>query len=371
MKILFLTHASPAPGAAGSGPAVVALAQALRDQGVEVHLLAPEPATPAADVGIPLTLFHDGGAGTRADDDEDALWHARLATLGFLGSQFTAAVATRRHEEPVLVHAHGWFPSGLVGTWIAGLSHLPLLTTLYDTDLRLVQRAPIARALFRHVVKHSATVTAVSPRVARATAAWGGGREPLVAPVPVPGIDAGPISSERERSHVVVVGADHAQAPLSRTVQAIARSRRGVTADVLADSVPDGVDAGEGVQWHAHRNLPALRERVRRAAALVVAGDADANDALIVEAQLHETPVIVAGSATLSHVVQHDRTGIRARADDPEALASAIDELLGRADRGASLGSAGRMYTLATLAPESVARRYAALYRELLESGAS
>jgi glycosyltransferase involved in cell wall biosynthesis len=371
MKILFLTHASPAPGAAGTGPAVIRLAHALRDQGVDVHVLAPETASSGSDIGVPLTMFHDGGGRARARDDDDALWKARLATLGFLGSQFTAAVATRRHEEPVLVHAHGWFPSGLVGTWISGLSHLPLVTTLYEADVRLVRRAPFARALFRHVVKHSATVTAVSPRVARATASWGGGPEPLVAPVPVAEIDAGPVSIERERSHVVIVGADRGQAPLSRTVQAIAGSRRGVTADVLADSIPDGVGTAEGVRWHAHRNLPALRERVRRAAALIVAGDADENDALIVEALLHETPVIVAGSATLSHVVQHERTGIRARADDPEALASAIDELLGRADRGASLGSAGRMYTLATLAPESVARRYAALYRELLEPGAS
>jgi glycosyltransferase involved in cell wall biosynthesis len=371
MKILFLTHASPDPGAAGTGAAIIRLAQALREQGVEVHLLAPETSSASSDVGIPVTLFRDGGARARAQDGEDPLWQARLGTLGFLGSQFTAAVTTRRHEEPALVHAHGWFPSGLVGTWIRGLAHLPLVTTLYDSDVRIVRRAPFARALFRHVVKHSATVTAISPRVARATVSWGGGREPLVAPVPVAEVGAGPVGAERERSHVVIVGADRAQAPLSQTVQAIAGSRRGVTADVLADSIPDGVGSAEGVRWHAHRNLTVLRERVRRAAALVVAGDADENDALIVEALLHETPVIVAGSSNLSHVVQHDRTGIRARADDPEALASAIDELLGRADRGASLGSAGRMYTLATLAPESVARRYAALYREILESGAS
>jgi glycosyltransferase involved in cell wall biosynthesis len=374
MKILFLSHASPDPGAAGPGAAVISLARALGDQGVQVHLVAPETPVPIADAGVPLALFGDGGARARArPDDADALWRARLAVLGFLGSQFTTAVATRRQQGPLLLHAHGWFPSGLVGTWLSALANVPLVTTLYDSDFGLVERAPFARALFRHVVKHSARVTAVSQRLARATASWGGGREPLVAPVPVAGIETTPASTERERAHVVVLGADRSEAPLSHAVQAIALSRRGVTADVLVDGVPDGravAEAGQRVRWHAHGDRAALRERVRRAAALVVAGEADESDALIVEALLHETPVIVTGPAALSHVVQHDRTGIRAPADDANALASAIDELLGRADRGASLGSAGRMYTLATLAPESVARRYAALYRELLESSA-
>ena len=375
MKILFLTHASPVPGGAGTGAAVIRLAQALRDQGVDVHLLAPETVVPVDDAGVPTTPFRDGGSGARAGDpNADAIWRARIATLGFLGSQFTAAVATRRQEVPMIVHAHGWFPSGLVGTWIAALANLPLVTTLYEPDLRLVQRAPFSRALFRHVTKHSARVTAVSQRLATATAPWRAGREPLVAPVPVAGIDASRAAAERERAHVVVLGADRRPEPLSRAVEAIARSRRGLTADVLATGAPQEVSAGGGgdrVRWHTDRDRPHLRERVRSAAALVVAGDADESDAVIVEALLHETPVIVAGPASLSHVVQHDRTGIRAPADDPDALASAIDELLGRADRGASLGSAGRMYTLATLAPESVARRYLALYRELLDSGSA
>ena len=45
-------------------------------------------------------------------------WGARLALLGFLGSEFGSAVRARRAFEPDIVHAHWWFPGGLVGTWV-------------------------------------------------------------------------------------------------------------------------------------------------------------------------------------------------------------------------------------------------------------
>jgi glycosyltransferase involved in cell wall biosynthesis len=53
---------------------------------------------------------------------------------------------------------------------------------------------------------------------------------------------------------------------------------------------------------------------------------------------------------------------------DAAAMAAAIVSLLGRDDRGASLGAAGRLHALATFAPESVARRYADVYRSAIAS---
>ena len=46
----------------------------------------------------------------------------------------------------------------------------------------------------------------------------------------------------------------------------------------------------------------------------------------------------------------------------------AISQLRSRADRGQSLGAAGRMHALATFAPESVARRYIEVYRDAIAS---
>ena len=54
-----------------------------------------------------------------------------------------------------------------------------------------------------------------------------------------------------------------------------------------------------------------------------------------------------------------------------ESLAAAIRTMFERDDRGAALGAAGRLTALATFAPESVARRYADVYRSVVGNGAT
>jgi glycosyltransferase involved in cell wall biosynthesis len=85
-----------------------------------------------------------------------------------------------------------------------------------------------------------------------------------------------------------------------------------------------------------------------------------------VEAQLCGTPVVAFDSGGLPDVVQHDRTGILVENVDAGALAAALSSLMQRPDRGAALGAAGRLHALATFAPESVARRYADIYRSAI-----
>src|SRR5207245_6252805 len=57
-------------------------------------------------------------------------WSARLALVGFMGADFIQAVRARRSFEPQVIHAHWWFPSGVVGSWLGSLSHLRLCTEL-------------------------------------------------------------------------------------------------------------------------------------------------------------------------------------------------------------------------------------------------
>ena len=51
-------------------------------------------------------------------------WSAKFAMVGLLGSYFTESVRLRRKINPDLVHAHWWFPGGLVGTWVSKLAVL-------------------------------------------------------------------------------------------------------------------------------------------------------------------------------------------------------------------------------------------------------
>ena len=109
--------------------------------------------------------------------------------------------------------------------------------------------------------------------------------------------------------------------------------------------------------------LPAFYQR---AFALVVPSAEEGLGLVAVEAQLCETPVIAFDSGGLPDVIQHERTGILVGERSAGALAAAVRSLLERDDLGASLGAAGRLHALATFAPESVAKRYAEIYRDVI-----
>jgi glycosyltransferase involved in cell wall biosynthesis len=71
-------------------------------------------------------------------------------------------------------------------------------------------------------------------------------------------------------------------------------------------------------------------------------------------------------SGGLIDVVEHGVTGLLVEHRDAGALAAAVTALLARADRGASLGRAGRERALSTFDPAVVARRYVDIYRSVL-----
>jgi hypothetical protein len=49
-----------------------------------------------------------------------------------------------------------------------------------------------------------------------------------------------------------------------------------------------------------------------------------------------------------------------------DLLAAALDDILSRPDRGASLGKAGRIHALATFSPRAAAARYRDVYQGAL-----
>ena len=172
MNVLFLTHSFPRREGDAAGSFILRLAVALRGEDVNVHVVAPAAAgVPASEEieGVPVDRFRYAPrryeklayTGNMAGDVASS-WTAKFALVGFLGADFVQAVRARRNFEPQVVHAHWWFPSGVVGTWVGGLSHVPLVTTLHGTDVRLARSVGIAKPLFGHVLKHSAAVTTVS-----------------------------------------------------------------------------------------------------------------------------------------------------------------------------------------------------------------
>ncbi len=386
MKVLFLTHSFPRRPGDAPGSFVLRLATALRDEGVETRVVAPaapglEAHDRLDDVDVERfryaprryeTLAYTGNMAQQFQNS----WSARVTMVGFLGAEFRSAVRARREFEPDLVHAHWWFPNGLVGTWLSRMAHKPLVTTLHGTDVRLARAVAFSRPAFRHVMTNSAAVTAVSRWLANEAQEVVSAPAPIVAPMPVATELFSP-GGERHKDRLLFVGRLNKQKGIELLLHALSRiPDTSLSLDVVGDGddrqtlvdLAGALGIADRVRWHGALPQPKLADFYRRATALVVPSVGEGLGLVAVEAQLCETPVVAFDSGGLPDIVQHDRTGVLVKDVDAGALAAALITLLQRDDRGASLGAAARLHALATFAPESVARRYADIYRSAIAS---
>src|SRR6266513_2160566 len=114
-----------------------------------------------------------------------ASWPARAALLSMLGAGFGRALREQRRLRPALLHAHWWFPSGVLGAAMKHLSPLPLVTTMHGSDVRLARSTRPARSAFRWVLTSSDAATSVSRWLSeQAHAIAPSQAPPLVAPMP-------------------------------------------------------------------------------------------------------------------------------------------------------------------------------------------
>jgi len=219
-------------------------------------------------------------------------------------------------------------------------------------------------------------VTAVSRWLASEAAEVVSAPTPVVAPMPV-ATDLFSPNGTRRRNRLLFVGRLNKQKGVEVLLHALSRIEdTSIGLDVIGDgedrealvALAGALGLGDRVTWHGALPQPELVEFYRGAAALVVPSLDEGLGLVAVEAQLCETPVVAFESGGLPDIVQHDRTGILVHEVDAGALAAALVSLLSRDDRGASLGAAARLHALATFAPESVARRYAEIYRAAVAS---
>jgi glycosyltransferase involved in cell wall biosynthesis len=290
MKVLFLTHAFPRRPGDAAGSFVLRLAMALQGEGIEARVVAPA-GTGLADHdrldGIDVERFRYAPrrvetlayAGNMAAQVQES-WGAKVTMLGFLGAEFSSAVRARRAFEPDIVHAHWWFPNGLVGTWLARMSNKPLVTTLHGTDVRLARAVAFSRPAFRHVLLRSVAVTAVSRWLAAEAHEIVSTVNPTVAPMPVATDLFSPGGNgSRAEKRLLFVGRLNKQKGIELLLHALSRvPDKAVTLDVVGGGDDKtallGVTAALGiadrVRWHDAVLQPQLAEFYRHASALIV-----------------------------------------------------------------------------------------------------
>lgn len=388
MRVLFLAHAYPRYAADPVGSFVGNLAVALRGRGVDVTVSAPSaPGLAAFEElgGIPVhrfryaparyeTLAYTGTMGAQVRGTVIG----KAAMLGYLLAAHRAARSLARRQRFDLVHAHWWFPGGLVASALARSVGLPYVTTLHGSDLRLATTVPFGRRLFGHVAARAGAVTAVSSWLARGAESIAPGCAVAVAPMPVL-TDLFHSGGTREPDLLLFVGKLTEQKGLARLLRAMTHmSRPARLAVVGAGRVDDAAIRAlarelaleDRIEWLPLLTQAELAAQYRRAAIHVVPALDEGLGLTAVESLLSETPVVGFRSGGLPDIVPDGVGGRLVDPGDERALAAALDAVLADADARRAMGAAGRRHAEERFGSAAASERYATLYRQVADASA-
>lgn len=383
MKVLFLTHSFPRFIGDAPGSFLLRLAIALRDREVAVRVIAPaaQDLPPRDDLeGIhverfryaPRTMETLAYTGNMAQDVASS-WSARLALTGFIGAELTRSAWDRRTFRPDVIHAHWWFPSGVVAMTLASLTSTPLVTTIHGTDLRLAKKVGASRPVLKSVLRRSAHVTTVSSWLASELTAIVPDARPTVAPMPVATERFQP-HGQHEAARFLFVGRLNEQKGLDHLLRAFAAMRGVAMLDVVGEGtmgaelrlLASQLGISDRVVWHGQLKQSDLLRKYQSATAVVVPSVDEGLGLVAAEAQLCETPVVAFRSGGLIDVIEHSVTGLLVTPGVTAELASAMDSVLENPDRSAEIAREGRKSALAKFSPETAAAAYADIYRKAI-----
>lgn len=385
-RVLFITHAYPRHATDGAGSFLHRLALALTASGCEVRVLAPSgPQLPPTEnlEGIEIRRFRYAPAGMESLAYTGTMAEQVLGTLSgkgaLLGMLTAGTMAVRRAVEefrPDVVHAHWWFPAGLLA--LGADSNVPLMTTLHGSDVRLARKVRLVHPLFKKVMARSAVVTAVSSWLAGEARAMAPDTNIRVAPMPVDTITFTDVSAQRIPGRFLFVGRLNEQKGLRHLLDALAWCPQDTSLDVVGDGEEGSalraharsLGIADRVHWLGQLGRSALPALYHRAQAVVMPSVHEGLGLVAVEAQLSRTPVIAYRSGGLPGVVDPSWGGTLVPALDVRALADAITRV--HRDPGGvdSWGAAARSVMLDRFAPSGVAAGYRALYDAALQQPA-
>jgi glycosyltransferase involved in cell wall biosynthesis len=384
VRVLFLAHAYPRHDADTGGSFDGNLADALRDRGVDVTVSAPSAAglAPFERIdGIPVhrfryaperyeTLAYTGTMGAQVRDSVSG----KVAMVSYLAGAYRAARALARRERFDLVHAHWWFPAGLVASAITRTTGIPFVTTLHGSDLRLATTFPFGRALFARVAREGRAMTAVSTWLARGAEELAPGRQVTVAPMPVL-TDLFHPGASREPDLMLFVGKLTEQKGLARLLRAMTHMRQrarlavvgaGRVSDSALRTMAHELGLDERIQWLPLLSQAELAAEYRRAVVHVVPALDEGLGLTAVESLLSETPVVAFRSGGLPDIVPDGVAGRLVEPGDEQALAAALDAVLADPNARRAMGAAGRAIAEERFGAAAASERYAELYRRMV-----
>jgi glycosyltransferase involved in cell wall biosynthesis len=388
-RILFVTHAYPRQVGDAPGSFVHRLVREVQRAGAEVLVLAPHAAgLPEQETleGITIRRFryaaeaHETLAytGTMAEQVLGS-WRGRFAFGGMVLAGVRAIRRELRAFRPTVIHAHWWFPSGMLATVAAGRT--PVVITMHGSDVRLAVSRRVVHPIVRRILNRASAVTAVSQWLAGQAERLGTRQTIRVAPMAVD-TDRFHLTaqSDASTSHdmrpLVFAGRLNAQKGLADLLDALARMPHPATLQVIGEgddraaleTRAQRLGIAHRITWMGRGTPAMLAESFRGAAAVVIPSREEGLGLVAVEAQLCGARVIAYRSGGLPDVVDARWGGVLVEPGDIGQLALALDQAVTTAPDPAQRATAIETMR-ARFAPAAVAARYLALYREVARHG--
>lgn len=377
MRVIFLTHNYPRSPGDLPGAFLHPLALALRADGVDVRVVAPADGGRGGETvldGVPIrrvryapapweTLAYTGrlADAIRSPQGLLALFGLWRALRG--GARAEAAASA----QPVLVHAHWWFPAGL-----AAPPELPLVLTLHGSDARLLHRGVLGPRLGRRVLRRASVVTTVSTVMARTVTSVTARRIPPEHVQAMP-MDTGRFRRSAGGGGIVTVARLTPQKRIHLLLEAVARLEPAPRVTILGDgpSRPEleqlatRLGLAAQVRFAGHASPDQVARQLATADLFVLPAEQEGYGLSAAEAVMSGVPAIVCtDGGGLLDVVARPGAG-RAVVADAQAIAAAITMLLADAGAGAAAWEAGQAIR-ATLDPIAAAHRAQGWYRQAL-----
>jgi glycosyltransferase involved in cell wall biosynthesis len=345
VKVLQLSSSFPRRAGDVSGIFILDITETIAAEGVDVTVLAPHDAGAARTedlAGVHVERFR------YAPDRLEVLAHRggilaairypsrMLLVPPFLLAYLRAAIAATKRLRPDVVHAHWWFPGGVIGAIASLLTRTPLVITLHGSDVHIAER-PGLRKLARLTLRRAAVIGVVSEALRREAidllnvdpAKIVLLRMPVKMPAPVavtPALDPPPL-------RLVCVGRLAREKGFGVLFDALPLVDGPVELDVFGDgparaeleAAARNVDAT--VRFHGARPRAELAETLAHAHALVVPSLREGLGMVALEALAVGRPVIASGTGGLVETVVDGDDGILVPPGDHRALADALRRL--------------------------------------------
>jgi colanic acid/amylovoran biosynthesis glycosyltransferase len=287
-------------------------------------------------------------------------------------AMIVAAGRVARETQPDVVHAHWLLPAGLVAVVLRVTRRIPFVLTVHGADAYALRGVP-ARVLRRVVLRRASAVVPVSRDIATRLGL------PAEAAVPM-GVDAAGIrravgARTPEAGRVFFVGRLAEKKGVDVLIDALRSARAasvyiggdGPLRDDLESRAHDAQFEPGRVVFLGRIGRDRVMDELARASVFVIPskvaadGDQDGTPVVLAEAMAAGVPVLASALGGLGDHVVDGETGVLVAPDDPDALGTALQQMLDDPVVTEALGRRGQE-RLGTLDVEQTRVRYSSLF---------